>query len=68
MEPVGEVGCGVHGRSGAGKGDLHGEEVPDATRYGQVHRVELVDEALQIIDQYVVPDGGYFQKGEELYP
>ena len=36
-----DVGRGVLGSSGAGKGNLHGVEVPNAPQNGQVHRLDL---------------------------
>ena len=50
VELGGEVGRDVLGSLGAGKGNLHGVEVPNGPRHGQVHRADLPDEALQIID------------------
>ena len=50
METDGEVVCGVLGSSGAGKGDLHGIEFTNGPRHGQIHRAELANEALQILD------------------
>ena len=50
FETGGEVGCGILGSSDVVKGDLHGIEVPYAPRNGKVHRSEISDDALQIID------------------
>ena len=44
-----DVGRGVLGSSGAGKGNLHGVEVTDGPRHGQVHRSDLPDEAFQLL-------------------
>ena len=66
VEPGGEVGRGILCRSGAGKRYLHVLEAPDVPRHRQVHRAELADEALQILDQYVDLGVGHCQKGEEL--
>ena len=46
MELDEEVGCDIIGSLGAGKGNLHGVEVPNAPQHGQVHRANLPIEAL----------------------
>ena len=50
VEPGGEVDCGVLGKLGAGKGNLHGVKVPDSPCHGQVHRAEIANEVLQILE------------------
>ena len=67
IEPVGEVGCGVLGRLGVGKGNLHGIEVLVGPRHGQVNRAALAYEMPHLHDQYAALCGGYHRKGEEIY-
>ena len=59
VEPGREVGHGILDSLGVGKCDLHGVDVPNAPQQRQVHREELADEALQLLDQYAALGGGY---------
>ena len=63
MELGGEVGHGIFGRSSVVEVDLHGVEVPNGPQSVQVHRAELANEVIQLLDQYAVLGGGYFQEG-----
>ena len=64
VETGGEVDCGVIGSLGAGKGSLHGIEVPGGPQHSQVHRADLDDEVLQLLDLDAMLGGEYHQKGE----
>ena len=66
MESGREVGRWPFCCLGAGEGNLHHVEVADGPRHGEVHGVELGDEALQLIDRYTPLDIGYLQKGDYL--
>ena len=64
MESGGEIGHCPFLSLGVGEGNLHCVEVPDGPRHGEVHGAELADEALQILDGYVLLDICYLQKGD----